>query len=57
MNLQKYASKWYVIHDQNNGTDYSKGNENGTSIKFETKVTKSSLYNYSDAYIFVTGDI
>ena len=47
---------WYVIHNQN-GTDYSKGNENGTSAKFETKNIKSSLCDYLDAYILVTGDI
>ena len=28
-----------------------------TSFKFETKVIKSSLCDYSDAYTFVTGDI
>ena len=42
--------KWYVINDQNN-TDYGEGNESGTSAKFETKVTKSNLCDYSDAYI------
>ena len=31
--------KWYVINDQSN-TDYSNGDENGTTIKFETKVIK-----------------
>ena len=48
--------KWYVINDQNN-TDYGDGDENGTTIKFETKVIKSNLCDYSDAYILVTGDI
>ena len=38
-------------------TDYGKGNESGTTIKFETKVIKSNLCDYSDAYILVTGDI
>ena len=53
----KFASKmWYVIHDQN-GTDYGKDNENSISIKFVTKNIKSSLCDYSDAYILVTGDI
>ena len=46
----------HVINDQNY-TDYGEGNENGTTIKFETKVIKSSLYDYSDAYILVTGNI
>ena len=53
----KFATrKWYVINDQNN-TDYGGGDENGTTIKFETKVIKSNLCDYSDAYILVTGGI
>ena len=56
-NALKFATKkWYVINDQNN-TDYGDGDENGTTIKFETKVIKSNLCDYSDAYIFVAGDI
>ena len=50
------ARKWYVINDQNN-TDYGEGNEDSTTVKFETKVIKSSLCDYSDAYILVTGNI
>ena len=53
----KFATrKWYVINDQNN-TDYGEENEDSTKIKFETKVIKSSLCNYLDAYILVTGNI
>ena len=53
----KFATrKWYVINDQNN-TDYGEGNEDSTTVKFETKVIKSSLCDYSDAYILVTGNI
>ena len=53
----KFATrKWYVINDQNN-TVYGKGNENGTTVNFETQVIKSSLCDYSNAYILVTGDI
>ena len=53
----KFATrKWYIINDQNNG-QYGKGDENGTTIKFEAKVIKSSLCDYSDAYILLTGDI
>ena len=48
--------KWYVINDQNN-TEYGEENGNNSSIKFETKVIKSSLCDYSDACILVTGDI
>ena len=44
----KFATrKWYVINDQNN-TKYGEGNENDSSIKFETKVIKSSFCDYSD---------
>ena len=48
--------KWYIINDQNNG-QYSRGNENDSTIKFETKVIKPNLCDYSDAYILDTGDI
>ena len=53
----KFATrKWYVINNQNI-TDYGDGDENSTTIKFETKLIKSNLCDYSDAYILVTGDI
>ena len=43
----KFATrKWDIV-----GDDYSK------TVKFETKVIKSNLYDYSDAYILVTGTI
>ena len=37
--------------------DNMKENENDLTIKFETKVIKPNLCEYSDAYILVTGDI
>ena len=53
----KFATrKWYVFPDQNN-TDYGEGKKDSTTVKFETKVIKSSLGDYSDAYILVTGDL
>ena len=53
----KFATKkWYVINDQNN-TDYHEGNEDSKTVKFETKVIKSNLCDYSNAYILVTGNI
>ena len=53
----KFATrKWYIINDQNNG-QYGRGNENDSTIKFETKVIKPNLCDYSDACILVTGDI
>ena len=41
---------------QSNG-QYCRGNENDSIIKFETKVIKPNLCDYSDAYVLVTGDI
>ena len=53
----KFATrKWYVNNDQNN-SKYGEGNEYDSNIKFETKVIKSNLCYYSDAYILVVGDI
>ena len=50
----KFATrKWYGINDQNN-TDYGEESEDGTTVKFETKVIKSNLCDYSDA---LTGHI
>ena len=50
----KFATrKWYGINDQNN-TDYGLESEDGTTVKFETKVIKSNLCDYSDA---LTGHI
>ena len=48
--------KWYVINDQNN-TDYGEGNKDSTTVKFEAKVIKSNLCDYSDAYILITGNV
>ena len=44
------------MNDQNNG-QYGRGNENDSTIKFETKVIKPNLCDYLDAYILATGDI
>ena len=52
----KFATrKRYIINDQNDW-QYGRGDENGSTIKFETKVIKPNLCHYSDAYILVTGD-
>ena len=53
----KFATrKWYVIPAQNN-TDYGEGKKDSTTVKFETKVIKLNLEDYSDAYILVAGDL
>ena len=53
--LRFVTRKWYVINDQNN-TDYGDEDEDGTTIKFETKVIKSNLCDYSDAHIATTDE-
>ena len=49
----KFAKrKWYIIDSESNG-NYSQNDE----IKFLTRSIESSLCDYSDAYILVTGNI
>ena len=49
----KFATKkWYVIDSESNG-NYSKDEE----IQFLTRSIESSLCDYPDAYILVTGNI
>ena len=49
----KFATKkWYVIDSESKG-NYSDKNE----IKFLISSLESSLFDYSDAYILVTGNI
>ena len=56
--LEKFATKrWYIINDQNTGNNAYGNGEDSTTIKFETKVIKPNLCDYSDAYILVTGNI
>ena len=53
---QKFATKrWYIINDQNTGNNAYGNGEDSTTIKFETKVIKPNLCDYSDPYILVTG--
>ena len=52
MSTQNLQQKWYVIDSELNG-NYSQGNP----IKFLTNSLESSLCDYSDAYILVTGNI
>ena len=54
--LEFATRKWYIINDQNNG-EYDRGNENDSTIKFEAKVIKPNLCDFSDAFILVTRDI
>ena len=50
------TKKWYIINDKNN-RQYGMGIENDSTVKFETVKFKSNLFDYSDAYILLTGDI
>ena len=47
------AKKWYVIDSQTAKDKYNPNN----STKFERETIKSSLCDYSDVFILVTGDI
>ena len=50
----KYQTKkWYIINARNNGQ--YEGNDKG--VKIDTEVVKPFLYDYSDAYILVIGNI
>ena len=47
----KFATKkWYIINEKDYG-QYGEGNENISTIKFETKVIKPNLCDYTNAYI------
>ena len=48
----KTISNWVEINDESQGT-YNKGNQRG----FKTSMLRSSLCDYSDAYILVKGTI
>ena len=49
----KFATKkWYVIDSRTTKGKCKQGN----TIKFETEIIKSSLCDYSDAFILVTGN-
>ena len=50
-NLKFATKKWYIIDNEANG-NYSKGEE----MKFLTRSIESSLCNYSEAYLVVTGN-
>ena len=52
-NLNLLQKKWYVTDSQTTKGNYKQGN----TIKFETETIKSSLCDYSDAFILVTGNI
>ena len=54
--LRPPTRKWYIINDQNNA-QYGKGDENDSTIKFDTAVSTPNLCDYSDSYVLITRDI
>ena len=55
--LSKFRTKsWVEINDESRG-NYNDDGENNNNIKFKTSMIKSSLCDYSDAYILVKGII
>ena len=53
------TKKWYVINDENNtnyGVDKINAN-NPDTIKYDTRVLKSNLCDYAEAYILIDGTI
>ena len=53
LNFSKFVTrKWNIVNDNSNA-NYSVGNE----VNYNTKVLKSNLCDYNDAYILLRGDI
>ena len=54
------TKKWYIINDENNtnyGVNKDTGADNRDTIKYDTRVLKSNLCDYAEAYILVDGTI
>ena len=54
------TKKWYIINDENNtnyGVDKDTGADNADTIKYDTRVLKSNLCDYAEAYILVDATI
>ena len=52
------TKKWYIINDENNinyGINKNTGANNPDTIKYDTRVLKSNLCDYAEAYILVDG--
>ena len=60
-NSRHFATKkWYIINGENNtnyGVNKETGANNPDTIKYDTRVLKSNLCYYADAYILVDGTI
>ena len=54
------TKKWYIINDENNtnyGVNKDTGEDNPDTIKCDTRVLKSNLCDYAEAYILIDGTI
>ena len=54
------TKKWYIINDENNtnyGVNKDSGLNNPDTIKYDTRVLKTKLCDYAEAYILVDGTI
>ena len=54
------TKKWYIINDKNNtnyGVDKDTGANNPDTIKYDTRVLKTNLCDYAEAYILADGTI
>ena len=47
------TKKWYIIDSQTTKGKYMKGD----TVKFETEIIKSSLCDYSNTFILLTGNV
>ena len=48
--LKFQTKKWYLINDQNNG-QYGKGDQNDSTIKFNTEIIKSFSADYTRFFL------
>ena len=54
------TKKWYIINDENNtnyGVNKDTGADNPGTIKYDTRVLKPNLCDYTEAYILIDGTI
>ena len=51
------TKKWYDENNTNYGVNKDNGADNPDTIKYDTRVLKPNLCDYSEAYILVNGTI
>ena len=50
-----YQYRILITFNENDNNSINDKNDNNNNIKFKTSTVRSSLYDYSDAYILVNG--